>query len=182
MKAEAGELDLIEIHTKHTLKKFQPGKSKTKNKVWQLWRLWSASPSFLESVTLSSLFLFPVRLSLNCPWKSLKGSWTRTNSNWCWPMEKSRGKFSPLLSFVLFCISGAYLHSCGHRKKDRSSNGSGSARNYKHLAMEGSSLSDLESEDELQIDEAPPPRRKPAAPGKKKKISSEICFIYFLFF
>lgn len=34
LKAEAGELDLIEIHTKHTLKKFQPGKSKNKNKVW----------------------------------------------------------------------------------------------------------------------------------------------------
>uniref|UniRef100_A0A665VYJ0 PHD finger protein 8 n=1 Tax=Echeneis naucrates TaxID=173247 RepID=A0A665VYJ0_ECHNA len=32
-KAEAGELDLIEIHTKHTLKKFQPGKTKNKNKV-----------------------------------------------------------------------------------------------------------------------------------------------------
>lgn len=39
--------------------------------------------------------------------------------------------------------------------------------------MEGSSLSDLESEDELQIDEAPPPRRKPAGPGKKKKLSGE---------
>ena len=36
LKAEAGELDLIEIHTKHTLKKFQPGKSKHKNKVWSL--------------------------------------------------------------------------------------------------------------------------------------------------
>ena len=33
LKAEAGELDLLEIHTKHTLKKFNPGKSK-KNKVW----------------------------------------------------------------------------------------------------------------------------------------------------
>lgn len=60
-----------------------------------------------------------------------------------------------------------------YRKKDGSSNGSGSAANYKHLAMEGSSLSDLESEDELQIDEAPPPRRKPAGPGKKKKLSGE---------
>lgn len=33
LKAEAGELELIEIHAKHTLKKFQPGKSKHKNKV-----------------------------------------------------------------------------------------------------------------------------------------------------
>lgn len=38
LKAEAGELDLIEIHTKHTLKKFQPGKSKNKNKVQSLYR------------------------------------------------------------------------------------------------------------------------------------------------
>lgn len=63
--------------------------------------------------------------------------------------------------------------SSGFSKKDGSSNGAGSARNYKHLAMEGSSLSDLESEDELQIDETPPPRRKPAGPGKKKKLSGE---------
>uniref|UniRef100_A0A4W4F2R4 Histone lysine demethylase PHF8 n=1 Tax=Electrophorus electricus TaxID=8005 RepID=A0A4W4F2R4_ELEEL len=34
MKTEAGELDLLEIHTKHTLKKFQPGnKAKSKSKV-----------------------------------------------------------------------------------------------------------------------------------------------------
>uniref|UniRef100_A0A8C9YGB8 Histone lysine demethylase PHF8 n=1 Tax=Sander lucioperca TaxID=283035 RepID=A0A8C9YGB8_SANLU len=85
LKAEAGELDLIEIHTKHTLKKFQPGKSKNKNKV-------------------------------------------------------------------------------------RSSNGAGRAGKYKHLAMEGSSLSDLESEDELQIDETPPPRRKPAGSSLPRKL------------
>lgn len=63
--------------------------------------------------------------------------------------------------------------SSGFRKKDGSSNGAGSAGKYKHLAMEGSSLSDLESEDELQIDETPPPRRKPAGPSKKKKLSGE---------
>lgn len=34
IKMEAGELDLLEIHTKHTLKKFQPGnKAKNKSKV-----------------------------------------------------------------------------------------------------------------------------------------------------
>lgn len=33
LKAETGEMELIEIHAKHTLKKFQPGKSKHKNKV-----------------------------------------------------------------------------------------------------------------------------------------------------
>uniref|UniRef100_A0A8C7XDJ4 PHD finger protein 8 n=1 Tax=Oryzias sinensis TaxID=183150 RepID=A0A8C7XDJ4_9TELE len=46
---------------------------------------------------------------------------------------------------------------------DGSSNGAGNARNYKHLATEGSSLSDLESEEELQIDETPPPRKLPRA-------------------
>uniref|UniRef100_A0A3B5B2T9 Histone lysine demethylase PHF8 n=1 Tax=Stegastes partitus TaxID=144197 RepID=A0A3B5B2T9_9TELE len=99
LKAEAGELDLIEIHTKHTLKKFQPGKSKHKNKVG----------------------VFTCRFS-------------------------------------------------GFSKKDGSSNGAGSAGNYKHLATEGSSLSDLESEDELQIDETPPPRRKPAGPSLPRKL------------
>lgn len=117
IKAEAGELDLIEIHTKHTLKKFQPGKSKTKNK-FEL------------------------------------------------PLEEFEGKLKK--SKLKLVLTNGKIQG----KKDRSSNGSGSARNYKHLAMEGSSLSDLESEDELQIDEAPPPRRKPAGPGKKKKIST----------
>ena len=41
IKAEAGELDLLEIHTKHTLKKFNPGKSK-KNKVWDYLHLLSS--------------------------------------------------------------------------------------------------------------------------------------------
>lgn len=58
-------------------------------------------------------------------------------------------------------------------KKDGSSNGAGSAANYKHLATEKSSLSELESEDELQIDETPPPRRKSAGPNKKKKLSGK---------
>lgn len=61
----------------------------------------------------------------------------------------------------------------GFSKKDGSSNGAGSAGNYKHLATEGSSLSDLESEDELQIDETPPPRRKAAGLSKKKKLSGK---------
>uniref|UniRef100_A0A3P8NNT8 PHD finger protein 8 n=1 Tax=Astatotilapia calliptera TaxID=8154 RepID=A0A3P8NNT8_ASTCA len=58
----------------------------------------------------------------------------------------------------------------GFSKKDGSSNGAGSARNYKHLATEGSSLSDLESEDELQIDETPPPRRKTAGLSLPRKL------------
>lgn len=68
--------------------------------------------------------------------------------------------------FLTCCFSG-------FSKKDGSSNGAGSTGNYKHLATEGSSLSDLESEDELQIDETPPPRRKTAALSKKKKLSGK---------
>ncbi|XP_040910891.1 histone lysine demethylase PHF8 [Toxotes jaculatrix] len=116
LKAEAGELDLIEIHTKHTLKKFQPGKSKNKNK-----------------------------LEL--------------------PLEEFEGKLNK--SKLKLVLTNGKIQG----KKDGSSNGAGSAGKYKHLAMEGSSLSDLESEDELQIDETPPPRRKPAGPSKKKKLS-----------
>lgn len=59
-------------------------------------------------------------------------------------------------------------------KKEGNNNGAGSAGNFKHLAMEGSSLSDLETEDELQIDETPPPRRKLTGSSKKKKLSGEI--------
>uniref|UniRef100_A0A672IPC3 PHD finger protein 8 n=1 Tax=Salarias fasciatus TaxID=181472 RepID=A0A672IPC3_SALFA len=49
IKAEAGEMDLIEIHTKHTLKKFQPGKTKHKNKVWNLEEA-PASPSTRDAI------------------------------------------------------------------------------------------------------------------------------------
>uniref|UniRef100_A0A672IPB8 PHD finger protein 8 n=1 Tax=Salarias fasciatus TaxID=181472 RepID=A0A672IPB8_SALFA len=59
----------------------------------------------------------------------------------------------------------------GFSKKDGSSNGAGSAGSYKHLAGEGSSLSDLESEDELQIDETPPPRRLPRKLPRAKPCS-----------
>uniref|UniRef100_A0A7N6BPA6 PHD finger protein 8 n=1 Tax=Anabas testudineus TaxID=64144 RepID=A0A7N6BPA6_ANATE len=54
------------------------------------------------------------------------------------------------------------------RKKEGNSNGSG---NFKHLAVEGSSMSDLESEDELQIDETPPPRRLPRKLPRAKPCS-----------
>ncbi|XP_029974487.1 histone lysine demethylase PHF8 isoform X1 [Salarias fasciatus] len=116
IKAEAGEMDLIEIHTKHTLKKFQPGKTKHKNK-----------------------------LDL--------------------PLDEFEGKINK--SKLKLVLTNGKIQG----KKDGSSNGAGSAGSYKHLAGEGSSLSDLESEDELQIDETPPPRRKAAGPSKKKKLS-----------
>ncbi|KAG7520996.1 histone lysine demethylase PHF8 [Solea senegalensis] len=116
LKAEAGELDLIEIHTKHTLKKFQPGKSKSKNKT-EL------------------------------------------------PLEELEGKLNK--SKLKLVLTNGKIQG----KKGGNSNGAGGAGNYRHLALEGSSLSDLESEDELQIDERPPPRRKPPGPSKKKKLS-----------
>lgn len=90
-------------------------------------------------------------------------------------MERSKGMFSSELfcmAFVRkFWASPADPPGCS--KKNGSSNGAGSAGNYKHLSMEESSLSDLDSEDELQIDETPPPRRKPAGSSKKKKLSSK---------
>uniref|UniRef100_A0A3Q0T7P7 Histone lysine demethylase PHF8 n=1 Tax=Amphilophus citrinellus TaxID=61819 RepID=A0A3Q0T7P7_AMPCI len=118
LKAEAGELDLIEIHTKHTLKKFQPGKSKHKNK---------CSYCFCDLMVL------------------------------------------PQVDVLTCCFSG-------FSKKDGSSNGAGSTGNYKHLATEGSSLSDLESEDELQIDETPPPRRKTAGLRRSTKCPQRFLF------
>lgn len=89
-------------------------------------------------------------------------------------MEKSKGMFSFFVCAVCLKVLILTRWSPGCSKKNGSSNGAGSAGNYKHLSIEGSSLSDLDSEDELQIDETPPPRRKTA--GKKKKLSSK-CLI-----
>uniref|UniRef100_A0A3P8UG40 PHD finger protein 8 n=1 Tax=Cynoglossus semilaevis TaxID=244447 RepID=A0A3P8UG40_CYNSE len=72
--------------------------------------------------------------------------------------------------FVVFLFNVGHL-STKHCKKDGSSNGAGAAGKYKHLAMEGASLSDLESEDELQIDETPPPRRLPRKLPRAKPCS-----------
>uniref|UniRef100_A0A3B4H4C1 PHD finger protein 8 n=1 Tax=Pundamilia nyererei TaxID=303518 RepID=A0A3B4H4C1_9CICH len=75
--------------------------------------------------------------------------------------------FYILQMLMSMCLPAVFS---GFSKKDGSSNGAGSARNYKHLATEGSSLSDLESEDELQIDETPPPRRKTAGLSLPRKL------------
>ena len=74
-----------------------------------------------------------------------------------------------MLTLSLFFSSSFFSSS----RKKGGSNGAGGAGTFQHVAMEGSSLSDLETEDELQIDETPPPRRKPTGPGKKKKLSGE---------
>ncbi|XP_028850404.1 LOW QUALITY PROTEIN: histone lysine demethylase PHF8 [Denticeps clupeoides] len=114
MKPEAGELDLLEIHTKHTLKKFQPGnKAKNKNKL--------ELDDFEGKLNKSKLKL------------------VLTNG-------KFQGK------------------KVGHLD---SSNGAGHASQFQALVGSSALESDLESEDELQIDETPPPRRR-APPNKKK--------------
>lgn len=96
-------------------------------------------------------------------------------------MAKSKGKQNPYIK-TRCCFSDGVLLPKRTANADQSlflppssrkkggSNGARGAGDFHHLAMEGSSLSDLESEDELQIDETPPPpRRKPTGPSKKKK-------------
>lgn len=81
MKAEAGELDLIEIHTKHTLKKFQPGKSKTKNKVWQF------DPLHCHFLTLSPSHLcfcfcyVSVWIAAGRDWREVEQEQTKTGAD-----------------------------------------------------------------------------------------------------
>uniref|UniRef100_I3K1X5 Histone lysine demethylase PHF8 n=1 Tax=Oreochromis niloticus TaxID=8128 RepID=I3K1X5_ORENI len=123
LKAEAGELDLIEIHTKHTLKKFQPG---------------------------NFIFIYPYSDDLSLQLEL--------------PLEEFEGKINK--SKLKLVLTNGKIQG----KKDGSSNGAGSAGNYKHVVTEGSSLSDLESEDELQIDETPPPRRKTAGLSLPRKL------------
>uniref|UniRef100_A0A8C9QTQ2 PHD finger protein 8 n=1 Tax=Scleropages formosus TaxID=113540 RepID=A0A8C9QTQ2_SCLFO len=108
IKAGSGELDLLEIHTKHTLKKLQPGnKGKNKCKLFCLFILW-----------------FPSLYSI-----LRKDGGPADGGETC-----SIAQFQPLTG---------QLHS-----------------------MSSATLSDFDSEDELQIDETPPPRRK--ALNKKK--------------
>ncbi|KAK1801890.1 hypothetical protein P4O66_022524 [Electrophorus voltai] len=119
MKTEAGELDLLEIHTKHTLKKFQPGnKAKSKSKM-------DPSGACLDD---------------------FEGK-----------MNKSKLK--------LVLTNGKLQGKKGHRSG--SANGAGRTAQLQPLTS-SSALSDFDSEDELQIDESPPPRRRPAVPNKKK--------------
>ncbi|XP_073731436.1 histone lysine demethylase PHF8 [Misgurnus anguillicaudatus] len=116
IKTEAGELDLLEIHTKHTLKKFQPGCKVKKSK---LELPDDCLDDFEETINKSKLKL------------------VLTN-----------GKIQGKKGFA------------------GSANGAGSSLQQFQPHM--STLSDFDSEDELQIDEAPPPRRRPALPSKKK--------------
>ncbi|XP_031650505.1 histone lysine demethylase PHF8 isoform X1 [Oncorhynchus kisutch] len=111
---EAGELDLLEIHTKHTLKKFQCGNKKNKK--------------------------------LELP------------QEFAGKMSKSKLK--------LVLTNGKIQGKKGGRSGI--SNSAGRASQFQHHSMGGSTLSDFESEDELQIDETPPPRRKAGGSNKKK--------------
>lgn len=47
-------------------------------------------------------------------------------------------------------------------------NGAGHTAQFQPLTSSSALSSDFDSEDELQIDESPPPRRRPALLGKKK--------------
>lgn len=98
LKAEAGELDLIEIHTKHTLKKFNPGKSKSRSKVWQLW-YWK--DLFLgEYVSLicsvSSIF------QLDMPLDELGGKLNKSKLKLVLTNGKIQGYIQQLVFHVLF--------------------------------------------------------------------------------
>uniref|UniRef100_A0A8C2CQD5 PHD finger protein 8 n=1 Tax=Cyprinus carpio TaxID=7962 RepID=A0A8C2CQD5_CYPCA len=116
IKTEAGELDLLEIHTKHTLKKFQPGCKVKKNKL-ELPN--DCLDDFEEKINKSKLKL------------------VLTN-----------GK-----------IQG---------KKGRAGSANGAGSSLQQFQPHMATLSDFDSEDELQIDETPPPRRRPSLPSKKK--------------
>ncbi|XP_056589374.1 histone lysine demethylase PHF8 [Triplophysa dalaica] len=116
IKTEAGELDLLEIHTKHTLKKFQPGCKVKKSKV-ELPD--DCIDDFEEKINKSKLKLV-----------------------------LANGK-----------IQG---------KKGRAGSANGAGSSLQQFQPHMSTLSDFDSEDELQIDETPPPRRRPSLPSKKK--------------
>lgn len=127
---------------------------------------------------------------------TLKANWTRASWSWCWPMAKYKGKSQlpwvlcahPVISNVSVAMpvlqSGLWHFdswlaltvavSVSHRKKGgraASSNGDGRVSQFQPL-LPSSALSDLDSEDELQIDESPPPRRR--APPNKKKLAGEV--------
>ncbi|XP_016333853.1 histone lysine demethylase PHF8-like [Sinocyclocheilus anshuiensis] len=116
IKTEAGELDLLEIHTKHTLKKFQPGCKVKKSK-------------------------------LELPDDSLDDFEEKIN--------KSKLK--------LVLTNGKI-----QRKKGRAGSANGAGSSLQQFQPHMATLSDFDSEDELQIDETPPPRRRPSLPSKKK--------------
>lgn len=120
MKMEAGELDLLEIHTKHTLKKFQPG-NKARNKS-KMDMPGSCVQDFERKIKKSKLKL------------------VLTNG-------KIQGK---------------------KRGCSGNTNGAGRTAQFQPLTSSSALSSDFDSEDELQIDESPPPRRRSLVPSKKK--------------
>ncbi|XP_064154994.1 histone lysine demethylase PHF8 [Anguilla rostrata] len=123
LKGGAGDLDLLEIHTKHTLKKHQPG-NKGRSKL-------GAPAACLDN---------------------LEGE-----------LNKSK------LRLVL--TNGKTLGKKGSRSA--SGGRAGGVAQFQPLMgqmddMEGEAFSDFESEDELQIDESPPTKRRAKAQTKKR--------------
>ncbi|XP_018581504.2 histone lysine demethylase PHF8-like [Scleropages formosus] len=119
-KAEAGELDLLEIHTKHTLKKLHPG-NKSKGKL---------------DLPVAGL-------------DDLEGKLKKSKLKLVLTNGKIQGK------------KGGRASSGNRKSRSLSLTG-------QFKPMESTDISNFDSEDELQIDEAPPPRRRAAASSKKR--------------
>uniref|UniRef100_A0A672KXS1 Histone lysine demethylase PHF8 n=1 Tax=Sinocyclocheilus grahami TaxID=75366 RepID=A0A672KXS1_SINGR len=120
IKTEAGELDLLEIHTKHTLKKFQPG----------------------------------------CKVKKSKGKTVLHSFASCQGFSVLR-----IGTFIFNTSSSSSL-----RKKGRAGSANGAGSSLQQFQPHMATLSDFDSEDELQIDETPPPRRRLSLPSLPRKL------------
>uniref|UniRef100_A0A673IJF7 Histone lysine demethylase PHF8 n=1 Tax=Sinocyclocheilus rhinocerous TaxID=307959 RepID=A0A673IJF7_9TELE len=120
IKTEAGELDLLEIHTKHTLKKFQPG----------------------------------------CKVKKSKGKTVLHSFPSCQGFSVLR-----IGTFIFNTSSSSSL-----RKKGRAGSANGAGSSLQQFQPHMATLSDFDSEDDLQIDETPPPRRRPSLPSLPRKL------------
>ncbi len=68
-----------------------------------------------------------------------------------------------LVTFICNTSSSSSL-----RKKGRAGSANGAGSSLQQFQAHMGTLSDFDSEDELQIDETPPPRRRPSLPSKKK--------------
>lgn len=92
-------------------------------------------------------------------------------------MERYKGKtvifthFTDTQVFLMLCsdtlIFNISSSSC-FRKKGRAGSANGAGSSLQQFQPHMATLSDFDSEDELQIDETPPPRRRPSLPSKKK--------------
>lgn len=91
------------------------------------------------------------------------------------------GILSPLQCYsIVFFYFITLLICYPFRKKGARSgntNGAGRTAQFQPLTSSSALSSDFDSEDELQIDESPPPRRRPVVPTKKK-LAGKIVFSF----